>query len=53
MSKAELEKELQSVEDSIFYLEMKDRWTDEDYRYKNQLEIQRADLKRMLKEVSE
>ena len=53
MSKAELEKRLETVENLIWSLEMKDHWTESDYTKKHNLEIEKADLERMLKEVSE
>ena len=53
MSKEEIEKRIESVENSLFYLDMKDRWSPEDYSYNHSLECELADLKRMLKEVSE
>ena len=53
MNKQELEKRLETVENLIWSLEMKDHWTEADYSYNHSLECEKADLKRMLKEVSE
>ena len=53
MNKQELEKRLETVENLIWDIEMKDRWSESDFSRMHELECERADLKRMLKEVSE
>ena len=53
MNKEELEKRLEEIENSLFYLNMKDHWMPEDYSYKHSLECERIDVKRKLKEVEE
>lgn len=53
MSKQEIEERLTEVENAIWNIEMKDRWNESDFSRMHELECERADLKRMLKEVSE
>ena len=53
MNKQELEERLETVENLIWDLEMKDHWIESDYTKKHNLEIEKADLKRMLKEATE
>lgn len=40
----ELEKELEEVNNSLFMLEMKDRWEREDYQLKKALEQRKKEL---------
>lgn len=48
----ELEKELEEVNNSLFMLEMKDRWEREDYQLKEVLEQRKKDLEAQKNERS-
>ena len=48
----ELEKELEEVNNSLFMLEMKDRWEREDYQLKKVLKQRKKDLEAQKNERS-
>ena len=48
MKKEEIKKEIEKLEERIFYHEMKDHWTDADFKLANDLELELAILKQRL-----
>ena len=51
MTKQEIEKQIEELEDRKFYLAMKDRWNREDYKRNDDLNKQLRELKEELKNV--
>ena len=51
MTREELEARLEEVEDRRFYLNMKDRWSSEDYALDNKLFEERLAIKKALEKL--
>ena len=51
MTRQEIEKQIEELEDRKFYLAMKDRWNKEDYKRNDDLNKQLRELKKELKNV--
>lgn len=51
MTRQEIEKQIEELEDRKFYLAMKDRWNREDYKRNDDLNKQLRELKEELKNV--
>lgn len=51
MTRQEIEKQIEELEDRKFYLAMKDRWNKEDYKRNDDLNKQLRELKEELKNV--
>lgn len=51
MTRQEIEKQIEELEDRKFYLAMKDRWNREDYKNNSNLNTQIRTLKEELKNV--
>ena len=51
MTRQEIEKQIEELEDRKFYLAMKDRWNKEDYKINSDLNAQIRTLKEELKNV--
>ena len=51
MTRQEIEKQIEELEDRKFYLAMKDRWNREDYKRNDDLNKQLKELKKELKNV--
>ena len=51
MTRQEVEKQIEELEDRKFYLAMKDRWNREDYKRNDDLNKQLRELKEELKNV--
>ena len=51
MTKQEIEKQIEELEDRKFYLAMKDRWNREDYKKNDDFNKQLRELKEELKNV--
>ena len=51
MTRQEIEKQIEELEDRKFYLAMKDRWNREDYKRNDNLNKQLRELKEELKNV--
>lgn len=49
MNKEELEKQIEKLEDRIFFHEMKDHWTKEDFKLADEMELELSVLKKELK----
>jgi hypothetical protein len=49
----ELEKELEQVEMDLFILDMKDRWTSEDYQMSYRYDKRIMELKKQIQELKE
>lgn len=52
MSKAEIAKRIEEVEDILFYINMKDRWDSRDYAEYDKFKLELAELERKAKEIS-
>ena len=51
MTRQEIEKQIEELEDRKFYHAMKDRWNKEDYKRNDDLNKQLRELKKELKNV--
>lgn len=49
MSKAEIAKRIEEVEDILFYINMKDRWDSRDYAEYDKFKLELAELEQSLK----
>lgn len=48
MTKEELQKQIERLEDRLFYHKMKDHWTKEDFDYADEMELELSILKEKL-----
>lgn len=53
MTRHEIESRLESIAESLFYIDMIDRWTDEDRTLRDRLIADRTVLRRQLAECAE
>ena len=51
MTKEEIEAKIEDLKESIFYLDMKDRWSNDDYTRSRQMNMELIDLKKKLAEM--
>ncbi len=51
MTKEEIKKRIESIKDSEFYLQMKDRWSSEDYETSRKHHEEIIRLKKLLEEA--